>query len=463
MTQPDGFFPEDAANYGSFAAYAAKTQQDYEDERYNTEVARWAPVGSVRNDLKSTWDALFKGWWGDGGSGFSIHDVFDTAVAQKREQADLAAGLAQLQADVTANNNSGSTFQLDVSNHSGVPSVLTEMYRLGSGTVTNDGDTLELSNDDLLVAWKYNGGALETDWFETSLIVPRQARRYFNSYGERSLLFIGRATSDFDQLCMARLNGDEVSVGYVDGGLDEGTYTWFGSGATGTGPTTVTITPGSYMTFRGGTVAGVRIFQFLVNNQAKATFVDDDDVSEVGELHRHCGFGIWNDTDDLINRVPNVSHFVANDNAPAPTMGTYAAVYRDATTPTSSGGTGDQIFVAGTFDTEERISSDIHFTDGNRFTVDKAGPYLFTVQANNANVLVSEQTCQFLLYKRGLLHRRGPQWRWDSTSWRTFSHTFPVYLDAGDWVQPGHNFPANPVWDGDAAGTLTYMSLVYKG
>ncbi|MCK9468673.1 MAG: hypothetical protein M0Q49_04590, partial [Porticoccaceae bacterium] len=34
MTQPDGLLPDLAANYGSFAAFAAKTQGEYEAEIY---------------------------------------------------------------------------------------------------------------------------------------------------------------------------------------------------------------------------------------------------------------------------------------------------------------------------------------------------------------------------------------------------------------------------------------------
>lgn len=56
MTQPDEYFPEDAANYGSFSAWSQKTQEDYENERYDKENTRW---GKVRTGLR--WE-IPDGW-----------------------------------------------------------------------------------------------------------------------------------------------------------------------------------------------------------------------------------------------------------------------------------------------------------------------------------------------------------------------------------------------------------------
>lgn len=49
MTQPDELLPEKATNYDSFAAYAAKTAEDYEDERAGAENDRWG--GGILNFL----------------------------------------------------------------------------------------------------------------------------------------------------------------------------------------------------------------------------------------------------------------------------------------------------------------------------------------------------------------------------------------------------------------------------
>ena len=44
MTQPDEYFPDDAANAGSLSAFASKTQSEWEAEQRGAEVARWGPL-----------------------------------------------------------------------------------------------------------------------------------------------------------------------------------------------------------------------------------------------------------------------------------------------------------------------------------------------------------------------------------------------------------------------------------
>lgn len=44
MTQPDELFPNDAANADSFAAFASKTQEEWESEQRGAEVDRWSPL-----------------------------------------------------------------------------------------------------------------------------------------------------------------------------------------------------------------------------------------------------------------------------------------------------------------------------------------------------------------------------------------------------------------------------------
>jgi hypothetical protein len=45
MTQPDEFWPDTTANADSFSGYAAKTQEEYEDERRGAENSRWGIAG----------------------------------------------------------------------------------------------------------------------------------------------------------------------------------------------------------------------------------------------------------------------------------------------------------------------------------------------------------------------------------------------------------------------------------
>lgn len=320
--------------------------------------------------VSDLFDSFVQGSTGTNDSGFDITDFFNAASAQKKELDRMNAGLASLASDIAANNNSGRTLQVAVSDYDTVPSVFTQAYANGSGTITNDGDTLEMSNHDFLVMYRYNVAELVTDYFEVSMVVPRQTWDWFGNYGDRSLLFVGRANIGWTDLVFARLNGTTLSVGCVDGGM-EGTYHYFGSGGTGSGPAEVTVPRGSYMTFRGGTIAGDRVFQFLVGNTVVATFKDNGDVSKLGPLYRWTGFGMWNDAGpDLINRSGNMSHFVANDNQPAPVVGRGGTMVRlsDSNIALSSG---VNEFPSGFFDSIEEM--------GEGFTYDvSAGEFVVT-------------------------------------------------------------------------------------
>lgn len=411
--------------------------------------------------IQDTWDAIFNANSGGGSqTGWSLLDMFDSQAQQKKELTQMAAGLAQLQADVTANNNSGSTFQVTVADYSGVPSVLTPAWTNGTGTVTNDGDTLEISNNDLLVFYKYNPEPLLTDYFETSLIVPRLG----DGYDQRSLLWVGRADSGFNNLVFARLNGVNLQVGCVSGGLSGGTYTYFRSGTTGTGPYTVGIGPGAYMTFRGGTLGGVRIFQFLVNNVVVANFVDTAGVSLYGPSYRYVGFGIWNSA-GLWNNAPNVSHMLANDNAPAATMGTIATLIR---TNTAGVGvtTGLQKLPNNFFDTVEEVSPDMAYSLLNgTVTVPKAGPYALMVSLKNHTDWPAH--CQFVVYKNGLPYKRFTDFLWGSNGFGGALKSYGAvgsgifYFNAGDTVGFGvkTDGTVSNVFTGTASGMDTYMTI----
>lgn len=324
-----------------------------------------------------------------------------SAADLKREQDSIAAGLAQLQADVTANNNSGKSFIVPVSDYgTSVPSVFTKFDDSGSGAVYNDGNTLQMNNADGRELFSYNLEELATDYFEVSLLVPTQSRVSFGSYINRALFFLGRGDSAFDNYCVARLNGNSLRVGCVlDGVSTIDSPTWFGSA--------VTINPGVYMTFAGGTLAGANVFQFKVNNQVRATFTDSGAASLIGANYRWTGFGIRNDDDPgLGERGPSVSHFMANDNQPAEVVGSIATMVRLSTSQVTMSA-GSNPMPTNFYGSVEEVSADmlpgLSLTNGT-VTIPKSARYTITVGMRCGTSWPNHM--RWDVYRNGLQYKR---------------------------------------------------------
>lgn len=431
------------------------------------EIPAFTSNQSFSDWVGNLFDSFVQGSTGTNDSGFDITDFFNTASAQKKELDRMNAGLQALQSDITANNNSGRTVQVAISDYdTAVPSVFTQAYANGSGTITNDGDTLEMSNNDLLVMYRYNPTDLLTDYFEVSLVVPRQTWDWFGSYGDRSIMFVGRANIGWTDLVFARLNGRTLSVGCVSGGM-EGTYTYFGSGGTGSGPATVTVPVGSYMTFRGGTLAGDRVFQFLVGNTVVATFKDNGAVSQLGPLYRWTGFGLWNDSGpDFINRSGNMSHFVANDNQPAPVVGKGATMVRLGTSAVdASSGTNE--FPTNFFDSTEELGDKVSPDVPNGvFEIEEAGWWTISAAVKCNTAWFTH--FNLVVYKDGLAYKHISTDKGFNTEFFGNSvvpdivvGTWTGYFPKGAYVSLGYrcNAGLSDAFLGSSGGDETYFTI----
>lgn len=387
----------------------------------------------------------------------------------KRETTQIAAGLAQLQADVTANNNSGKSLQVAVSDYeTAMPTEFEKFSDWGSGAVYNDGNTLQMSNADGRELFKYALEDLATDYFEVSLIVPRQAGATFGNYVNRALFFIGRADAAFDNYCFARLNGNLLRVGAViDGVSTIDSPTWFGAGPLGTGSTQLAISPGIYMTFAGGTLAGARFFQFKVNNQVRATFRDVSEVSLLGEDYRWTGFGIRNDNDQR-NESPSVSHLVANDNAPAEIVGSGITLVR-LSTGTWGLSSGTNVLGGGFWDSQEEASPD--FLAGldlglGEITIPESDWHTIAVSARVGSSWPNH--FRWVLYKNGLPYKHfGSDHMFGSNALGgtilpdQAAGTWAGYLTKGDKIRIGYNsdgIAANAL-RGTADGSQTWWTV----
>ena len=388
----------------------------------------------------------------------------------KRETDSIAAGLAQLQADVKANNNSGKSFVVSMADYgTGMPDVFTVFDDSGSGTLYNDGNTIQMPNVDGRELFSYNVEPLLTDYFETSLLVPNQPGKTLGSYVNRAVFFLGRGDAAFDNYCVARLVGDKLRVGAViDGVSTIDSPTWFGSGPTGAGSNELTITPGVYMTFAGGTLAGAKVFAFKVNNQVRAVFADADDDSLIGDDYRWTGGGIRNDDDGLSNKSPGVSHFMANDNAPAAVVGSGATLVRlDTSLVGVSSGVNE--LPTGFWDSTEEVSEDmdgrVDVSDGS-VAVPADDWYSVSVQSRCGTSWVDH--FRWVIHKGGSPYKQfGPDYMFGSNALGgtilpgIAGATWTGYLYAEDEISIGYSSTGtvSNVLRGVADGSETYWTI----
>ena len=439
----------------TFEELARKTE--FARKRYASDVA--VAMGAV--DTGDDFDPLT-----------AINDQYNaggqSTADLKRETTQIAAGLAQLQADVTANNNSGKSFVVSVSDYgTTVPTVFDLVDNSGAGGIYNDGNTLQMSNDDGREILGYNVEPLLTNHFEVSLVVPKQAGTTLGSYVDRALFFIGRGDSTFDNYCVARLNGNKLRVGAViDGVSTLDSPTWFPSGALGTGPNEVTVTPGVYMTFQGGTIGDDRVFMFKVNNQIRAIFNDTADASLIGDDYRWTGCGIRND-DDATNKSPSISHFMANDNFPAAISGTGAKMVRTSTAGVSVS-SGVNELPSNFFDLAAEVSETITMDLVNgTFTVHESDWYTVTFRSRISSSFPNH--LELGIYVNGLPgpfggsdHMFGSNALGGTIIPNAVGASIPVYLNADDEVGIGYESDgfATPVFRGEATGHRTYAAIV---
>ena len=197
-------------------------------------------------------------------------------------------------------------------------------------------------------------------------------------------------------------------------------------------------------------------FQVYSGPNVIIDYVDENEVSEVGEDFR--GWGFFASTANNGQAIPAAASRVqCSDNAPAAVAGTAGRFYRAATTGVSFGfgfGGGTGMFPNNSLDTVEYISSDLTWTPGSncRVTVSKPGMYVVTVGAATNNT----PTAQALLYVNGDLKRQGSSFGNGSL----FANTWSVRLNEGDYINPGLRSQTGTSLVGNTDGSISYFEIV---
>jgi hypothetical protein len=147
-------------------------------------------------------------------------------------------------------------------------------------------------------------------------------------------------------------------------------------------------------------------------------------------------------------------------NPPPNILGSYARAYRSTASGVVTGVATDHVFAQTICDTSVNSSDITVDLSTNKFTVSYSGTYLFKVGVAFTGVF-STQVVDALCYVNGALFERSAQFWYASSNQTRLAWSTPVYLNAGDYVQPGMTWASSSTitFVGESTGSQTYMSL----
>ena len=148
------------------------------------------------------------------------------------------------------------------------PSMFTKFSDNGSGSlITSGGELAWDSNNAGRELYLFNGGPLQTDLFEVSVVLPQvPTHGWFGADSSNYIWLIGRSNAGSTALVAARLAWDEIRLYNLAGG----TFTQFGP----TISESDILTAGCSVSYKGGTVAEPRYFHVAINGTKKLVYTD---------------------------------------------------------------------------------------------------------------------------------------------------------------------------------------------
>lgn len=436
---------------------------------------------SLGDSIGKLVDNLAKAAGNVSGTNFKISDVFNLFADQQKQITQLNEGLAALQSDQTAQTNSGNSFTFKFGDlpDGPVPADFTKVLDQGTGGFQIYNGALEWfdsgssSSDERFV---YVKGKLLTDYFETSFVMPRRPEGEEFGIAPPLTYLMGRSNLTGSRYCWAAIGYERSRMGCTVDGVD----TIF----PGAESTSVKAPAGAYITFRGGTTGGVRVFQLLINNQVRMTTTDTANLSYVGEDYRYCGLGGHGTVRFNGQGTPgSISVWTMNDNVPTATRGTGFRIYRAATAAVTAVNSHNAFvpFGANTLDTIDRVTQGFAWDAATQtITVQEAGWYNLGIGAQFESVVRAGTLAELgFLTQNSMGTRTYKAWRHTAddfvlTNGQYYAEpqntsgvgSVQVYLEAGEKVQPAVRVAknrgasaANPIV-GSGDGSATFISAV---
>lgn len=515
MTQPDQFTPLGAANFGSLAEWAGKTQAEWEaeirasveshfldaEDGFNNLISAFTDVvqfvvavlqkipivgdileivsgvedgdfgdfgtgwNDAVGDIRQTIDNIVGGLFGWVGAGFGHSDALQALLDEAASVAALAAAVASLQNTAANQSAGGVSAFVDFSTRANAASLGSDFTQTYTGTGTG-----VLGITDGRAAWQpvndatrlcqvvYNAAQSTTDYQMVGASFATAPVWGGNTSNSGHNFLVGRSNAAGDTCVYADFTKYSVELGC----LVSNVKTVF-----------ATLTSGFSFKSNGvywlqpGTVGGARIFRVLDGNTPIITHTEVGTTSQLGSGFRYTGPPVYAFANPFGTNGPGkVSAFAFADNQPPTLVGSGAYMYRAATADV--GVTSGTNILSSFFDTSGGGTADITVDLTNsKFTVSMDGWYKVTARSKVASSAFPSRFTWILHVNgaadryMGTMHARGLDGIAAPQTPEGVSGECGIHLLAGDYVQLGYNASntVGSVLDGEAAGTQTYFSI----
>jgi hypothetical protein len=433
-----------------------------------------------------------------GGTGLpGLDDIFKSAKAANDAITTLGQAVAGLQTSATNTSNSGKSDFTDFAAFT--------PFNNGTGLLYAGTSTSALVSSGGQAVWQTNGQgtrwaqgvltrtATNTNWQKVGIAFGSGPEADWITNGNPAFNYIlGRANNTYtasggtvvprgQHYVFAKFSKTGFTVGYTTNGTaTTPTETLFPAPAGGW-PYAHEFTPGAVYYLECGTDAGQTVYRVSRNGTPLLTLPATAAYPYTDADHRFSGFKAQATATLLYTNKPgSMAAFAVTDNTPAEYIGSGFRRFRSSTSATAiarGDAGGYSLLPSDFFNGTSYATPDYSYTTTtdvpNKITVDATGWYQVTTSLALGNQSMLTELAP-TLYKNGVLNARGGSvWGLPGFPARgpsQASATFTVYLQEGEYIQPGYwqnpgltgtNGYASGNWVGDSNGVTSYIQVAF--
>lgn len=419
-------------------------------------------VNNIVYDIRETIDSIVRGLLGWAGNGFGHETSEEALLSAAATISALNASITELQNDRNNQAVGGVTAFVDFTQLPAGPALPSD-FQFGY-SLAGSGQLVILPNH-LGAAWEaVNDGERQCDFLYATKQTVTSYQKTGIAFATAPEWFSG--TRKGVNRIKNRQNITRTSCVYVQ--LDRYRMEL---GCVVAGATTVftvendfIFKPNTVYWLESGTIAGVRIHNVYEGSTLILHYEEPGTTSMEGAAYRYTGGSAYAyaNNSTTYGKPARMLAFAMGDNQPTTLKGSTFKRYRQSTANVTPSGNGTYLFPAGFFDSTDRVSNDlVSDPAANKVTVSVEGTYLVIVRVALSSWVSSAMQWAAAVFKNGAVYEVG-LFNILGESGPAFGWIFEVYLEPGDYVQPGYRTETSvdvTRMTGEISGSLTSWSV----